>query len=422
MQCDGDQCTLVPITAIQPAAQVEEPPVPTGFQCDGDQCIWIGEVPADAPDASGLTPSPVDDFLEAGRLAGYRNPEDFLAWLQGALAGKGAPDCNPLEDFLQQHSLWLLLLLLIPLGMSLNLSPCTLPMIPITLAILQKSTKAATLRNLLFYAGGMALAYGALGGFVALSGTMIGAVNHTAWFQFLCAGLFLLLAIATTDLIQIDFSRFRKTFSPKNGFTVFCMGGMSALLASSCIAPVLLWVIGLSAKLYGEGNSLLPLVMPLFLGIGFALPWPMLGLAGQRILPKTGPWMLKIRRVLGGIIALAALYYLILGCRLLAAPSSAPNSKLWAKPPAEAFQEAKASGKPVLLLFTGESCPACVLLKTRTLSAPQVQEELTKCVCLQIGVDSHLNDAERELVQKYRVRGIPTCLLLQPTLQDKQDS
>ena len=85
------------------------------------------------------------------------------------------------------------------------------------------------------------------------------------------------------------------------------MGVVAALLAGACVAPVVISVLLLSARWYGEG-MVAGLLLPFLLGLGMALPWPFAG-AGLSFLPKPGKWMKWVKYSFGALILLFAVYY-----------------------------------------------------------------------------------------------------------------
>src|ERR1039457_5177053 len=117
----------------------------------------------------------------------------------------------------------------------------------------------------------MALAYGVLGVVVVLTGAKFGTLNSTVWFNLVVALVFLVMALGMFDVFNIDLSRFGGSFGIQNNsthaglfihnFTVFAMGGMAALLAGACVAPVVISVMLLAASLYAKG-MLAGLVLP----------------------------------------------------------------------------------------------------------------------------------------------------------------
>ena len=68
-------------------------------------------------------------FQERGRATGYMDEDAFLAWAEQAEEGIEA-EADILRRVFTRYGLLLAALLVIPLGLLLNLTPCVLPMIP----------------------------------------------------------------------------------------------------------------------------------------------------------------------------------------------------------------------------------------------------------------------------------------------------
>ena len=388
----------------------------------------IASAPAPA-EASGE--NPLAGRGEPRRLVGYAAVPDFLAFLDPAAAPP--PPASPWRLFLDdpaqfylRHGVWPSILLILIGGFLLNLTPCVLPMIPINLAIIgaggSNSSRSARFGLGLAYGLGMALVYGALGLVVVLSGSVFGAINSSPVFNGAIAVLFFALALAMFDVWQLDFSRFRKSSGLAGRArlpAVLAMGGISALLAGACVAPVLIAVLALSGSLYSQGVAL-ALALPFLLGVGMALPWP-LAAAGLAILPKPGAWMEKVKKAFGVLILLLALYY---AWNAVSAFRAAPGDEsatsalrrvdLQRDPP-ETFgallREAAASGKPVLLDFGAHWCKACHLMDATTLRNPQVVEKLENYFPIQILADQPNRPPARELLAPFAIQGYPTFLL-----------
>src|SRR5206468_9447436 len=200
-------------------------------------------------------------------------------------------------------------------GLALNLTPSVLPMIPINLAIIGAGAQAGSRsRGFLLgsaYGGAMALVYGVLGLVVILTAGTFGTINSSPWFNAGIAVLFVVLALAMFDVIVIDFSRFSSRFIPgaHSGTFImaFTMGAVAALLAGACVAPVVIQVVLFSSSLYAAGTKI-ALVLPFFLGMGMAVPWPFAG-AGLAALPKPGLWMVRVKQAFGIVILATAAYY-----------------------------------------------------------------------------------------------------------------
>jgi len=247
-----------------------------------------------------------------------KNAEEFLEFLNVDQTQKTSSGI--LEG---QGTLWIILLVLVG-GIALNLTPCVLPMIPINLAIIGAGSEAATKRQGFIRGGvyglGIALSYGSLGLFAVMTGSKFGTLNASPIFNFVIAGVFVVLSLAMFDVLNIDLSRFGSKFgvsNEKRGRLVpaFVMGIVAALLAGACVAPIVIAVLLQSTTMVAGGNWF-GLFLPLLLGVGMALPWPIAG-AGLTVLPKPGMWMVKVKHGFGVLIILFAAYYAYLGVELL---------------------------------------------------------------------------------------------------------
>ena len=106
----------------------------------------------------------------------------------------------------------------------------------------------------------MALVYGVLGLVVILTAGTFGTINASPWFNLGIAVLFVVLALAMFDVFEIDFSRFSSAVNPAAGrgtvVLAFTMGGVAALLAGACVAPVVIQVVLFSSNLYATGTTI----------------------------------------------------------------------------------------------------------------------------------------------------------------------
>src|SRR6185436_11670005 len=194
----------------------------------------------------------LDNFTVLGSTGGYLGAADFLTFIRNAESG--VQDKGMFEG---RGPIAILLLVFLG-GLALNLTPCVLPMIPINLAIIGAGTQAgigtglrSRPRGFLLgatYGGAMALVYGVLGLVVVLTAGTFGTINASPWFNAGIAALFVVLALAMFDVIVIDFSklssRIRFKESSRGSFLLaFMMGGVAALLAGACVAPVVIQVV-----------------------------------------------------------------------------------------------------------------------------------------------------------------------------------
>ena len=417
--------------------------------CAGNVCfmpqrtvLQIGAPAAAAVDAPAAAPAvagfPLASRGEPRRLVGYADVPAFLAFLDPAAAPPAPASVwklfldDPAQFYRRRGVLPSLFLILIG-GILLNLTPCVLPMIPINLAIIgaggTNASRSARFGLGLVYGLGMALVYGALGLVVVLTGSVFGSINSSPVFNGAIAVLFFVLALAMFDVWQLDFSRFRKTGALAGRVrlpAVLVMGGISALLAGACVAPVLIAVLALSGSLYAQGVSL-ALALPFVLGVGMALPWP-LAAAGLAVLPKPGAWMETVKKVFGVLILILALYYAwnAIGA-FRAVPASSEIAD--ADPDAESvfrrfdftadspetfaalLREADASGRPVLLDFGSSWCKTCHLMDATTLRDDAVAEKLKDYFPIRILADEPDESPARETLAPFALQGYPTFLL-----------
>lgn len=353
-----------------------------------------------------------DRFAVVRRASGYLKPEAFNTFLDGSDVADGEASDNVSQSF-KERGLFVTVVLILLGGLALNLTPCVLPMIPINIAIIGAGAQASS-RGRGFalgstYGAGIAAVYGVLGLAVVLTGARFGALNSSPWFNFGIAILFAALSLAMFGVFNLDLSRFQGNApsgrSRRGGFVpAFVMGGVAALLAGACVAPVVISVLLLSADLYQRG-SVAALTLPFLLGIGMAIPWPFAG-AGLSFLPKPGKWMERIKQAFGVIILAAALFYGVQGYRLLASRGKTESF-------AALLEAAERSNKPVLVDFWATWCKNCAKMEKTTFHDPGVEGRLRKFTVLKYQAED-LNDPEvKAILTYYEVLGLPTYVVLE---------
>jgi thiol:disulfide interchange protein len=378
--------------------------------------------------AKADTPSPKSDLLDGFKIIGsdlgYKKTAEFIDFIDRVESGKGIEE-NPLRDMFAKHGAFVLIFFILLGGLALNLTPCVLPMIPINIAIIGAGSQAGS-RSRGFMLGavyglGIAIVYGTLGLVVVLTGSQFGTLNSSPWFNIGIAILFTALALAMFDVFSIDFSKYQSGGAAKKSHgpfvTAFFFGGVAALLAGACIAPVLIWVLVFSTEIYQRGNTA-GLLLPFILGIGMALPWPFAG-AGLSFLPKPGKWMETIKKVFGVIILLAAVYYGWLGVKLLI-PSSEPQNPaitaeaVWMTSLDEALEISRDTGKPIFIDVWATWCKSCKTMSATTLKNKTVLDRLDKYILLKFQAENPKDPATKKVLDAMGVKGQPFYLFLQP--------
>jgi cytochrome c biogenesis protein CcdA/thiol-disulfide isomerase/thioredoxin len=387
----------------------------------------VGSGPAVArpAGASGEELSKLDRFTVLGAFGGYRGSDDFLQQVHNAESG------------VKERSLFegrgpLAILLIVFLGgLALNLTPCVLPMIPINLAIIGAGTQAGSRgRGFMLgaiYGAAMALVYGVLGLIVILTAGSFGTINASPWFNLAIAIVFVALALAMFDVITIDFSRFLGRHglgvAARGSFVLaFVMGGIAALLAGACVAPVVIQVVLFSSNLYAKGTAL-ALALPFLLGVGMAIPWPIAG-AGLAALPKPGAWMIRVKQAFGVLILATAAYYGYEAYGLFAdrlVDPSAVKSSVdeqvragWHRSLAEGLDTAEREGKPVIVDMWATWCKNCLTMDKTTLADPRVVNALDGYVKIKFQAEDLDQQPAKTMMQRFDGVGLPHYAILRP--------
>jgi thioredoxin:protein disulfide reductase len=384
-----------------------------------------GTAPASAapPDESSAM-AKLANFQVLGTTGGYLGSGDFLQFIRDAEQGVAQ------RGWFEGRGPLAILLLILLGGLALNLTPCVLPMIPINLAIIGAGAQAGSRRRGFLlgstYGAAMAIVYGVLGLIVILTAGTFGTINASPWFNLGIAVLFVVLALAMFDVIQIDFSRYSSSIgdpSKRGTFGLaFVMGAVAALLAGACVAPVVIQVVLFASSLYAGGTAL-ALALPFVLGIGMAIPWPIAG-AGLAALPKPGAWMVRVKQAFGVLILATAVYYGYLSYTLFAnlwvdsaAVSSSVQEKLdkgWTNSLAAGLQRAEQEGKPVLIDFWATWCKNCLTMDKTTLEDPEVTAALENYVKIKFQAEDPDAEPARSLMARFNAVGLPTYVILRP--------
>lgn len=358
-----------------------------------------------------------EQFEVTGVLAGFTQTRGFLEFLDASADGLQEPFAPG------DRKWWWLVLVVLGGGLLLNLTPCVLPLIPINVAIIGAGARAGS-RSRGFALGGtyglgIAAVYGALGLVVVLGlSTAFGALNSTAWFNGAIAALFVLLALAMFDVIQIDFSRFQARLGVKGGggghfLVALGMGAVSALLAGACVAPVVIFTILQAQDLYSQGN-VFALALPFGLGVGMALPWPFLG-AGLSFLPKPGKWMERVKQGFGIFILGFALYYGHMAYTL-ARPHTTQMEQdgVWAHSLEAGLARALAEDRPVIIDFWATWCKNCAVMDRTVLRDEEVLSRLENHVKIKYQAEVLTESPVKDVVEFFNVMGLPTFIVLEP--------
>ncbi len=368
----------------------------------------------------------LDRFEIMGTAGGYLRVNDFIEFIEGAETG--TIQTNWFDD----KGPWFILAAIVLGGIALNLTPCVLPLIPINLAIIGAGAQSGS-RCRGFALGGtyglaMAVVYGAIGLLVILTTATFGNINSTISFNIAIAALFVVLGLAMFDVLHVDFSKWQGKFDAagmgkKGSFALaFGMGGISALLAGACVAPVVIQVIVYASDQYAKGSTL-ALTLPFFLGFGMALPWPFAG-AGLSLLPKPGMWMVRVKQVMGVFILAFAAYYAYGAWKIfdsrrvdpeaVAASVQAQLEDGWTASICAGLATAEAEDKLVLIDMWATWCKNCMAMDETTFKDDAVVARLEEYVKIKFQAENKATPAAKEMLERFGGVGLPHYAILRP--------
>ncbi|MGR2822995.1 protein-disulfide reductase DsbD [Vibrio vulnificus] len=371
---------------------------------------------------------------------------------------------------------WWTPLLFLALGVGLAFTPCVLPMYPILTSIVLGSGKLSQRRALglsLVYVQGMALTYTLLGLVVASAGLQFQAAMQHPYVLSGLSILFVTLALSMFGVYTLQLPSGVQTWlnnlsnKQQGGSSagVFAMGAISGLVCSPCTTAPLsgaLLYVAQSGDLLTGGVALYALAM------GMGIPLILVAVFGNKLLPKAGGWMDRVKTLFGfvllaapifllerilpemwstalwsslGIAAFGWLYHVknslefggwkqsavgiiaVLGLFASAQPAlnywfadstqqaqTSEVSFIKIRNVEELQQQltlAKQAKKPVMLDFYADWCVACKEFEKYTFHDPAVAAQLKQFVLLQADVTR--NQAQDiELLQAQQVLGLPT--------------
>lgn len=204
-------------------------------------------------------------------------------------------------------------------GVLTSLTPCIYPMIPITAGVIAGSTgerrsRGRTVALTLTYVAGLALFYALLGLLAGLTGSLFGTVSSSPWARFAIGNLLLLFGLAMLDVFPLAaperIAAWAGRLSGGSYAGVFLLGATSGVVAAPCGAPafaaVLTWVST-------TGSAALGFVYLFVFSLGMTALLVVVGLFSGTLalLPRSGRWLVWIKRIAGILMIAVAEYYFI---------------------------------------------------------------------------------------------------------------
>ncbi len=217
-------------------------------------------------------------------------------------------------------------------GLLLTFTPCVLPLIPILSSIIvgQGGTSGRLRGGVisLAYVLGTAATYAAIGTVAGSTGEQLQAYFQNIWAIGLISIILTLMALSMFGLYEIQMPVFiqsiltSRTASLSAGSfsMIFLLGAISALVVGACVSPLLISVLSI-AIFYGDPYLGAGLMFSMALGMGVILI--AIGFGAGILLPRTGAWMDRVKRLFGVMLIGVAIY-------LLGTIPAVPVLLLWA--------------------------------------------------------------------------------------------
>ncbi len=201
-------------------------------------------------------------------------------------------------------------------GLLLNVMPCVLPVLTIKLSGFlavsghedEKGRQGHLREHAIFFTAGIMTWFGILAGCVGGLGLAWGGLFQSPWFVYGLLILVFLLALSMFGIFSLPVLDFKITASSHPALQAYSAGLVATLLATPCSGPLLGGVLGWAVL------QPLPVIFALFMatGMGMAMPHLLLAVRPEavRLLPRPGPWLGVMERLMGFFLLGTALYLL----------------------------------------------------------------------------------------------------------------
>ena len=469
---------------LQPGAQTIQAIV-TVQSCNDKQCLAPTDLKIEIPiklvaASQAIKPANPDIFARAAAqpvddtpVVAVTKSDDKTDATSSLAQFKGNEKSNDIADSIEKYGLFVTLLGIFWAGVLLNLTPCVYPIIPITIGFFAnqgaaqggKSNLKRTFAMSSIYVFGMAITYSVLGVIASLTGGLFGAALQSPLVLIGLAVLMLALSLSMFGVYEFklpdSLNRLANSGdqSKSSFFSALVMGLTMGIVAAPCIGP---FVVALLVYVSQKGDPLFGFLLFFVLALGLGFPFIFLGAfsGSLKALPRSGMWMVTVRKVFGLVLIGMALYFLNplmgdwakyvfitffaisavyllffeaekakpvqfawvlraigVGAAALAVffalPKRVESSIVWQPYSEQAVAEAQKQGKGVIIDSYATWCIPCKELDELTFTDTNVKQEAEKFITLKLDLTSNDPNTEAGRARnRFKIIGVPTIVFL----------